>query len=504
MIALALKATVVLAAAWGISVALRRSSAAVRHFVWTAGLAAVLLLPLLSWAPQRETVIAPAIVVAAVTESAAAAVQQETQLPWGAILYGVGAALAGGWFLIGAARTMRMARRGTASEIGEEFGARVIFSAETAMPLAWGILRPVVILPTGAAEWPEARLRSVLLHEAMHHRRRDLLAQAIAQAACCLYWFHPLAWLALARQRAERERACDDAVLRQGVTAHDYATHLLEVVRTVAESRRRWSTAPAMADGSTLESRVRSVLDRKANRGPLSRRAAVGIAAVVVALLAPLGVVTVRAQVAGTISGVVKDPSGARVPGCKVLATNLDDQSVQPATANAAGEYALTGIPSGRYAVEFSAPGFARLKQQTTLVTGAAARVDANLEVGSTTESVTVAGRRSNPIVPAPRTAAPQRIPVGGNVQAMRLVRQPRPVYPPELQAAGVEGTVMLRAIVSKDGTVLQPRVINSVDPRLAKAALDAVAEWRYTPTLLNGQPVETMTTISVEFHLDQ
>ena len=83
-------------------------------------------------------------------------------------------------------------------------------------------------------------------------------------------------------------------------------------------------------------------------------------------------------------------------------------------------------------------------------------------------------------------------------------MRQTRPVYPPELQQLGVEGTVILRAIISKDGAVLHPQVVNSVDPRLAKAALDAVAQWQYQPTLLNGEPVETLTTIDVNFQLEQ
>jgi protein TonB len=93
---------------------------------------------------------------------------------------------------------------------------------------------------------------------------------------------------------------------------------------------------------------------------------------------------------------------------------------------------------------------------------------------------------------------------VGGMVTPVKLVRQTRPVYPPELQQLGVEGIVMLRAIISKDGAVLNPKVVNSVDPRLAKAALDAVSQWVYQPSLLNGEPVETLTAIHVEFQLEK
>ena len=89
-------------------------------------------------------------------------------------------------------------------------------------------------------------------------------------------------------------------------------------------------------------------------------------------------------------------------------------------------------------------------------------------------------------------------------MQATRLVSQVKPVYPAELQAAGVEGTVLLRAVISMQGNLLGLSVINtSVAPELAKAATDAVSQWRYTPTLLNGQPVEVATTIAVNFRLE-
>jgi TonB family protein len=427
------------------------------------------------------------------------------RLPWFTFLYAAGALLAASRFLAGALRTSWIVRHATPSTVGSEFGFRVVLSPAAPMPLAWGILRPVIVIPTAAAAWPAARLRAVLLHESMHHRRRDLLTQAIAQAAGCLYWFHPLAWLALARQRAERERACDDAVLRGGIQPHEYATHLLEVVRAVASSRQRWSDAPAMAEASGLESRVRAVHDRQTDRAPLTRASAFAVAAAAILLFAPLAVFNLHAQnAAGTLTGVVQDPSGAVVPNCQVRARNLDGTNQEVTRTNPAGEYALTGIPAGRYALEFGARGFSLAKLNADLVPGAASRVDARLEVGQTAEVVTVSGRRGTPLVTPQIVRPAQRIRVGGMVTPMRLLRQTRPVYPPELQQLGVEGTVILRAVISKDGVVLHPQVVNSVDPRLAKAALDAVAQWQYQPTLLNGEPVETMTNIDVNFQLEQ
>jgi TonB family protein len=505
MIAIAWKATAILMAAFGVTGVLRGRSAALRHFIWTLAFAALAALPATSgqWTarplPAAEIRL-PAIVVTA----QAADPSPAPSIPWLRILYIAGVLAASARFLIGAAHAARMARRGVRSTLGDPFGVRVVLSETAPMPLAWGILRPVVLLPTAAVAWPAARLRSVLLHESMHHRRHDVATQAIAQLACSLYWWHPLAWLGLGRQRGERERACDDAVLRHGIPAHDYASHLIEVVRTVAPGRA-WSDAPAMAEMSSVESRVRDVLAPSADRRPLSRRAAVVSIAAAILLVSSVGTVHVRAQVAGrgTVMGVVEDPSGARVPNCQVTARNLETGNLETTRANAAGEYTFA-IPPGHYSVEFSSPGFAVLKAQTDLVAGAAARIDGHLELGKVSENVAVTGRRTTPLLAPKAAAKAQRIRIGGNVQAMRLLRQPRPEYPPELQQLGVEGTVIMRAIISKDGGVLDAKVVNTADPRLAKAALDAVRQWRYEPTLLNGEPVETMTTITLDFQLEQ
>jgi TonB family protein len=96
----------------------------------------------------------------------------------------------------------------------------------------------------------------------------------------------------------------------------------------------------------------------------------------------------------------------------------------------------------------------------------------------------------------------PQRIRVGGNVVAARLVSKVEPVYPQYTQEQGIQGTVLLQAIISKEGNVMSLSVINTVDSDLARAATTAVQQWHYQPTLLNGQPVEVVTTVTVDFKL--
>lgn len=97
----------------------------------------------------------------------------------------------------------------------------------------------------------------------------------------------------------------------------------------------------------------------------------------------------------------------------------------------------------------------------------------------------------------------PDRIKIGGNEQAMKLVRQPRPVYPPDAKEARIQGVVQLSAVIAKDGTVQRLEVLTG-HPLLVPSALEAVRQWVYEPTLLNGNPVEVQTQIDVNYTLSQ
>ena len=102
---------------------------------------------------------------------------------------------------------------------------------------------------------------------------------------------------------------------------------------------------------------------------------------------------------------------------------------------------------------------------------------------------------------PPPPKETPKRIRVGGQVQTAKLINKVQPVYPPLAKQARIQGTVRLQAIIAKDGSVVELQVLSG-HPLLQQAALDAVRQWRYQPTLLNGEPVEVVTTIDVIFTL--
>jgi protein TonB len=106
------------------------------------------------------------------------------------------------------------------------------------------------------------------------------------------------------------------------------------------------------------------------------------------------------------------------------------------------------------------------------------------------------------PPPPKPKPAAPTVARIGGNVQASKLIKQPKPVYPPLAKAARVQGTVKFQATIGKDGTIQNLQLLSG-PPLLVPSAMAAVQQWTYQPTLLNGEAVDVITTIDVNFTLN-
>jgi len=108
----------------------------------------------------------------------------------------------------------------------------------------------------------------------------------------------------------------------------------------------------------------------------------------------------------------------------------------------------------------------------------------------------------TGPAMPPPKPAAPARIKQGGEVTAASIITQTRPNYPPLARQARIQGTVVLHAIIDKEGKVAQLEVVSG-HPLLVASAIEAVKQWRYKPTQLNGDPVEVDTTIQVTFTMN-
>jgi HEAT repeat protein/beta-lactamase regulating signal transducer with metallopeptidase domain len=305
------KATIVFLTAGLASFLLRGRSAAMRHMVWTLALVGVLVLPALSIALPRWQLDLVTIESASSSQLPASGSQlpasssplsassafvrtpasTRTLVSLPATLFGVwmiGALLIVGRLVAGVLAVQWMSRRTQlvldapwleqAKSLAAELGisSRIVFlrSRGAAMPMAWGLLRPAVLMPAAADHWPAERLRIVLLHELAHVKRRDCLTHMLAQLSCALHWFNPLAWIAARHVRTERERACDDLVLAAGTRGPDYADQLIEIARVMRAGRFPAVLAGAslaMAHRSELEGRLMAILDPSVPRAGLSR-----------------------------------------------------------------------------------------------------------------------------------------------------------------------------------------------------------------------------------------
>jgi protein TonB len=115
------------------------------------------------------------------------------------------------------------------------------------------------------------------------------------------------------------------------------------------------------------------------------------------------------------------------------------------------------------------------------------------------------AGQGGIPMAPPPPPPPPGwgvgAVRVGGNVKAPEKTRHVAPVYPPIAQSAAVQGVVILETVIGRDGKVQDARVLRSI-PLLDQAAIDAVRQWEFTPTMLNGAPVPVIMTVTIQFTL--
>jgi cell division protein FtsI (penicillin-binding protein 3) len=248
-------------------------------------------------AAVAEVVEPPALPVAeaAVPAPAASAARPPavpSSVPWRAIISALWAAGIAAALLrvgVGALRARRIAgratpARGVDAHIAEAWRGlggrhappRVVVSGEIEAPIVVGSIAPVIVVPRASSAWTAERWRVVLLHELAHVRRRDGLANLVAQLACSLHWLDPLAWIAARRLRDERELAADDAVLRGGARASTYAEHLVAIA--AAATYDAPASALAMADPSRFEARVVALLDGDRSRSPAGARRAVAVA----------------------------------------------------------------------------------------------------------------------------------------------------------------------------------------------------------------------------------
>jgi beta-lactamase regulating signal transducer with metallopeptidase domain len=393
--AAALKATLLIATGAGTVAVIGRRSAALKHAIWTMTLGAtmaVLLLPLVI--PGWRVVPIPAASLGDALPSAKAHATSDAvvvalepryeavepvdigHVPfsspptsarsagsawplsdhWPSLLAAVWLAGAIGVLarhLLGVLSLRRLCR--SARTLGDSAGATLgrrlaedlhigrpvtfLTSDDIEVPLTWGMFHPRVVLPSHAGDWREDRLQHVLQHELAHVKRLDAGTQFVASAACAAFWFHPLVWEATRQMRHERERACDDRVVTQGVVPSAYAADLLALVDAYGPTDRHYA-ALAMARRSTLEGRVLALLDTTIDHG-VARREDLAVSL----LLAVLFVVPAAAVRAAPMNPMTFALPGAPSPAPMPAIGEAPQVSTSGSAAITAPRRAVAAVP---------------------------------------------------------------------------------------------------------------------------------------------------------------
>jgi TonB family protein len=505
----------------------RRQPAALRHGILagTMMLAAAqpaihALLP--AWqvpAPAAAIEIDGPTLTASIPEGAAAATAAPVSVDWvrvGLTVWLAGAAAGITCLGIGAAWLMWLGSRATPAgrkwndaampviaQLGIRRPVRILITTHPALLVTWGAVTPVILLPEGAACWSDERVRLVLAHELAHLARRDWLIQLAAELIRAVNWFNPLYWIACNRLRRESEHACDDVVLDLGIGGPSYASHLVDLARAFSAHGRTWLPAPSMARPSTLERRVRAMLNPQVNRGPVPIVRRLALAALLLAVAVPIAAAA-RGQSAP--SGTVTDPSGRPLGDAGVRLASVNGEPSVETRTDAGGHFTLPAVPAGDYVLSVRSPGFSTQRQRVSL-TGGGVTFALRLAVGTLRETVTVKGPGSGADGPrsvqtATRTpVAPTCSPAdAGKLTPPRKLRDARPRYLDAWTGRGLKGEVLMQATIGVDGKVRNIELVSSSEPDLEEEAIAAVSLWEFSPTYLNCEAVEVRMFATVRF----
>jgi TonB family protein len=333
--------------------------------------------------------------------------------------------------------------------IGIERPVRLLRSAAVQVPAVVGWLRPVVLIPIGAlAGLSQVQVEAIFAHELAHIRRHDYLVGILQSITESLLFYHPAVWWISHHIRKERELCCDDLAVSWTGDPVLYARALYQLAA-------RRSTSPAItlsANGGSLTMRIRRLLNQ--NNPPAVQ---------------PFAALSVLA-LAFVVAGVCFSTAQAQHSPTAVDRLNMI--------------HAIIGVHS---------------------VIDTASRGSSNLMVAKVAQP-------TQPLLPTADLSmlavADQKEPekkkpivVSAGVMAGQIITKVNPTYPEDARKARIQGAVVLNAIISKTGDVISLQVASG-PKELMKSAVDAVQQWKYKPYLLNGQPTEVTTTITVNYSL--
>jgi len=534
----------------------RLDAAGVRYVYWRAVGVLCLTLPWIQ--PYREArVPTPAAAVADITmaTTTVGAVAPSQYFNWDLLLLwllAIGVVARLGWLTVGLIR-LRAVRQDAhrhaivavegdlQKTLGTHSTIRYVRGIE--QPITFGLFRPIVMLPETLRVQPREIQEAVLGHELLHVKRRDWAWLIVEELAVCLFWFHPASWWLTSQIHHAREEVVDELAIQLTGRRKAYVEALLafsdatSVVPTAAFARRRHlfrrialvskksvmssrqivATCAAMAltvsagswyavSAFPLRSAAQQPMPDRWRPGPLELAAhsvtpenpvprrvhyeSPVLPDSAASTQSKLGIKltldgTGRVAEARLVQLMFKSPVGLDLDvgeeylterGVRALigtgqsstgySTENDRQTLE-SVVNAA----ITAVRQWQYDPPFEAP--------------LTFRVDVGLGL---------------PVMAFKPRSEDGALRVGGDIKPPKRIKDVQPVYPPVARDAGVAGVVIIEARIATDGSVEEAHVLRSI-PLLDQAALDAVKQWQFEPTLMNGQPVPIIMTVTINFY---
>lgn len=515
-------------------------SPGLHYLFWRVLLAVCILLPAVEpWQRHEIRAVPSGLAITSLTDAGAMVrsapgagasfTVSATAIAAALLLSGIVARLA--WLSVGVMRLRQLRARATRAadafaDLQATIGtsAAISWSDEIRQPVTFGVRRPVVLLPGGLAAGDSTTQRAVVAHELHHVRRRDWAWIVWEEIARSIFWFHPAVWWLISRVQLARETVVDELSIRTTNARRAY----LDALVAFAEDGDLVST-PAFSARRHLFHRV-MLLSKE------GRMSSIRIASAACVLLVALAAGSWSAAYAFPLHrDTVAVTQHAQSPRLVTLAlTNAELPSVLRIFGEFTGlnvvfdpklrgqvTFLAVDMPWDQALDQILAPhGLAFEVKGSTLSISARSRAPATRPTPGPLTPPKELPRSPDQYVPPPpppppAIAAAQDIPesfrntmerlhpvrIGTDMTPPMKIKDVRPRYPDEAREARIEGEITLEGIIDPEGRVADARVVEGV-AALNDAALDAVKQWQFKPTLLNGEPTSLVFTCTITFHV--
>ena len=519
----------------------RLDAAGVRYVYWRGVAVLCLTLPWIQ--PYRSvrlsTQTAPAAAATIASSAVTDVAQSAPQFNWELLLLwvlAIGIVARLGWLTIGLIRLRTVRHKANRhavvaieDDLQKTLGTRSVirYVRGIEQPITFGLFEPLVMLPETLCAQPRDIQEAVLGHELLHVKRRDWAWLIVEELAVCVFWFHPASWWLTSQIQHAREEVVDELAIQLTGRRKAYVEALLafsdatSVVPTAAFARRRhlFRRIALVSKESVMSSRrivatcaamalivatgswyAVSAFPLRVAAQPPNAQGGPGPLELKAHTVTPenpiprrlhyqepilpdwLGSERAVVEVKITLDDVGRIAEARTIEVYRPTTPATVDADRTRQTKNALTEAALASVRQWRYEPPFEAP------------------LTFNVEVRLGKDAEVMAFQPKGQVAFQPKSDD-GAMRVGGSVKAPKKIKDVRAVYPPIAREAGVSGVVIIETKIGADGFIEDARVLKSI-PLLDEAALDAVRQWQFEPTLLNGRPVPVIMTTTVNFFL--